>query len=60
MKLKYYYDNGKITEHTTFINKKSINKEKNGAKLVKIFKITNKYYTNGEQIEEYITTLSLN
>lgn len=63
MKLKYYYNNGKVTEHTTYIADKTILKEAEGsarATKVAIYKVTNKYNTDGEQIEKYITTLGLN
>lgn len=60
MKLKYYYNNGKVTEHTTYITNKTILKEAEGSTKVAIYKVTNKYDTNGEQKEEYITTLGLN
>ena len=60
MKLKYYYNNGKVTEHTTYISNKTILKEAEESAKVAIYKVTNKYNTNGEQKEEYITTLGLN
>lgn len=59
MKLKYYYNNGKVTEHTTYISNKTILKEAEGSTKVTIYKVTNKYDTNGEQKEEYIATLGL-
>lgn len=60
MKLKYYYNNGKVTEHTTYIANKTMLKEAEESTKVNIYKITNKYNVNGEQKEEYIATLSLN
>lgn len=65
MKLKYYYNNGKVTEHTTYIADKTMLKEAEEAEgsaratKVYIYKVTNKYNTNGEQKEDYITTLGL-
>jgi len=59
MKLRYYYNNGKVTEHTTYISNKTMLKEAENSTKVDIYKITNKYNVNGEQKEEYITTLSL-
>lgn len=62
MKLKYYYNNGKVTEHTTYISNKTILKEVEGsarATKVYIYKVTNNYDSDGEQIEKYITTLGL-
>lgn len=59
MKLRYYYSNGKVTEHTTYISNKTMLKEAENSTKVDIYKITNKYNVNGEQKEEYITTLSL-
>lgn len=63
MKLKYYYNNGKVTEHTTYISNKTILKEAEvsaRATKVYIYKVTNNYDSDGEQIEKYITTLGLN
>lgn len=63
MKLKYYYNNGKVTEHTTYISNKTILKEAEEsarATKVAIYKVTNNYDSDGEQIEKYITTLGLN
>lgn len=60
MKLKYYYDNGKVTEHTTYISNKTILKEAEESAKVAIYKVTNNYDSDGEQIEKYITTLGLN
>lgn len=60
MKLKYYYSNGKVTEHTTYIKSKTILKEAEESAKVAIYKVTNNYDTNGEQKEDYITTLGLN
>lgn len=59
MKLKYYYNNGKVAEHTTYIADKTILKEAEESTKVAIYKVTNKYNTDGEQIEKYITTLGL-
>lgn len=59
MKLKYYYDNGKVTEHTTYIANKTMLKEAEGSTKVYIYKVTNNYDSDGEQIEKYITTLGL-
>lgn len=68
MKLKYYYNNGKVTEHTTYISNKTILKEAEEAEeaevsaratKVYIYKVTNNYDSDGEQIEKYITTLGL-
>lgn len=59
MKLKYYYNNGKVTEHTTYIKNKTMLKEAENSTKVAIYKVTNNYDTNGEQIEKYITTLGL-
>lgn len=59
MKLRYYYNNGKVTEHTTYISNKTILKEAEGSTKVNIYKVTNKYNMNGEQKEKYITTLGL-
>ena len=65
MKLKYYYNNGKVTEHTTYIADKTILKEAEEAEVsaratkVYIYKVTNNYDSDGEQIEKYITTLGL-
>lgn len=62
MKLKYYYDNGKVAEHTTYISNKTILKEaeeSTRATKVAIYKVTNNYNSDGEQIEKYITTLGL-
>ena len=60
MNLRYYYDNGKVTEHTTFITNKTILKEAEGATKVTIYKVTNIYDINGAEKEKYITTLALN
>ena len=60
MKLKYYYNNGKVTDHTTYIADKTMLKEAENSTKVAIYKVTNNYDTNGEQIEKYITTLGLN
>lgn len=57
MKLKYYYNNGKVTDHTTYIADKTMLKEAENSTKVAIYKVTNNYDTNGEQIEKYITTL---
>ncbi len=57
MKLLYIYSSGHTKEHTKFINKKNINKEKNGAKFVSIYKMHKLYQT--EQRPEYVTTLIL-
>lgn len=59
MKLKYYYNNGKVTEHTTYISNKTILKEAEESAKVAIYKVTNNYDTNGEQIEKYLTTIGL-
>jgi hypothetical protein len=57
MKLKYYYDNGKVTEHTTYVGKKTILREKENATKVSIYKVHTRF---GEEVEKYSTTLSLN
>lgn len=63
MKLKYYYYNTdrnstrKVAEHSKFISNKAILKEAGGVTKVDIYEIKNKYDVNGEQKEEYITTL---
>lgn len=59
MKLKYYYNNGKVTEHTTYIADKTMLKEAENSTKVAIYKVTNNYDTNGEQIEKYLTTIGL-
>lgn len=60
MKLKYYYNNGKVTEHTTYVTNKTMLKEAENSTKVDIYKVTNKYDINGEQKEKYIATLGLN
>lgn len=57
MKLLYIYSNGETKEHTKYINKKNINKEKRNAKFVSIYKIHKLYQT--EERPEYVTTLIL-
>lgn len=57
MKLLYIYSNGETKEHTKYINKKNINKEKRDAKFVSIYKMRKLYQT--EERPEYVTTLIL-
>lgn len=59
MELKYYYNNGKVTDHTTYIADKTMLKEAENSTKVAIYKVTNNYDTNGEQIEKYLTTIGL-
>lgn len=57
MKVKYYYNSGKITEHTKYIGSKTISREKEGASRVDIYEVHTRF---GEEVETYITTLGLN
>lgn len=65
-KLEYRYSNGTICEHSTYIKSKTIKKESDGAKSVKIFGKTTKYeevaFGTIEPVTryKYITTLLLN
>ena len=59
MELKSYYNNGKVTDHTTYIADKTMLKEAENSTKVAIYKVTNNYDTNGEQIEKYLTTIGL-
>lgn len=62
-KLSYQYANGKTCEHSVFIKKKTIKKESDGAKAVKIFKKVSRYedvaFGTLELVDRYtyITTL---
>ncbi len=56
MKLLYIYSNGRTKEHTKYISKENINREKNGAKFLTIYKIHKKF---GELRPAYDTTLIL-
>lgn len=58
MKYRYYYNNGKIVDHTKLIENKTIRKEKENATGVIIYKVHTIYET--EEREEYLTTLLLN
>lgn len=65
-KIEYQYSNGKICEHTTYIKSKTIMRECNGAKAVKIFEKNTKYeydvFLNSVEpvtSYKYITTLLL-
>lgn len=42
-KIEYQYSNGKTCEHTIYIKSKTIKRESDGAKVVKIFEKTTKY-----------------
>lgn len=57
MKYKYYYNNGKIKEHTKLVERKTIEREKGEATKVDIYEVHTLYIT--EEIEKYVTTLSL-
>ena len=65
-KLEYQYSNGKICEHSIYIKPKTIRKECENAKTVKIFEKTIKYekvaFGTIEPVtrDKYITTLLLN
>ena len=65
-KLEYQYSNGKICEHSTYIKSKTIRKECENAKSVKILGKTIKYeevaFGTIEPVTryKYITTLLLN
>lgn len=64
-KLEYRYSNGKVCEHTTYIKSKTIMKECDGAKAVRIFEKNTKYeevaFGSIEPVTryKYITTLLL-
>lgn len=57
MKIRYYYENGTVKEHTKFVGKRTINNEKGESTRVNIYKVHTIYET--EEKEEYITTLSI-
>lgn len=65
-KLEYQYSNGTVCEHSIYIKPKTIKKESDGAKAVKIFEKTTKYeevaFGTIEPVTryKYITTLLLN
>ena len=58
MKYRYYYNDGKIIDHTKLIENKTIRKEKGNATGVIIYKVHTIYET--EERKEYLTTLLLN
>ena len=64
-KISYQYSNGKICEHTTYIKSKTLKKESNGAKAVKLFEKTTRYeevaFGTIEPVSryKYITTMLL-
>ena len=61
MKIRYCYNNDTIKEHTTFIKRETIDREKGDATKVTIYKGL-PAYRNGsfwDEQEQYITTLSL-
>ena len=65
-RIEYQYSNGTVCEHSIYIKPKTIKKESNGAKTVKIFEKTIKYekvaFGTIEPVTryKYITTLLLN
>ena len=56
MKLLYIYSNGRTKEHTKYISKENINREKDGAEFLTIYKMHKKF---GELRPAYDTTLIL-
>lgn len=58
MKYRYYYNNGKIVDHAKLIKNNTIQKEKENAMIVNIYKVHTIYET--EEREEYFTSLLLN
>lgn len=57
MKIRYYYNNGDVIDHTKFVSKKTIEKEKGDATRVNVYKVHTVYQT--EENEEFVETLIL-
>ena len=56
MNLLYIYSNGEVKQHTKYISKENINREKNGAEFLTIYQMLKKF---GEERPKYIVTLIL-
>lgn len=57
MKIRYKYNNGDIIDHTKFVSKTTIEKEKGDATRVNVYKVHTVYQT--EEREEFVETLIL-